>query len=1059
MKSSWLDFLSPNEIERKQVIVMLVTGFLFGTFIATFQVTSESLFLNHLSSFADPNLLNKAFLFSGLLGIVSTVAFSIFQNKIKFINLAIASIATIVAITSAVYYLYKYGDPSITDAVLFTMFCLSGPTTAILLLCYWGIFGRLFNFKQSKRIIGWIDTGQLIAIITANFFIPLTAAFFPSTIDYLVVCNISILGSLGCFIYITTRFRLNKNDPKEFDETVKEETKFKKIFQDKYILTLSLFLVTSMVTFICSQYSFQTLLNQQYPDQRDLTNFLAYFNATIYLLSLVMQTFINDKILSTYGIRISLFFVPIVTALFAFSSFITGAFFGYQPDTHPQSFVFFLLFIALTRLFNSMLRDSLENPVFKLLFIPLDGRYRFGIQAKVEGVVNESGRFIAGLVVFGFSSLVLFKIYWVPMIVLVLAVLYILLANRIYAGYKNKIRSKLEGTELHQDNLEVGFSKIVSSLESQLSDANTSKAIFSFKLLEKINPSQVGAWVNLLVKNSQEEAQDYAQRRMNEMKGLSVSENYVIRIDQNRANGEGKNVLSSFDLEQILNSGGEITKVRLTKLTRSSRVGDRQYAAELLLHSSSEENISFLIELLNDPEPKVRRTALSTASKKFNAEVINAVIDNLNNPQYSNLAMNSLRLMGGMALNYLDAAFYRSGQNSQTMIRIIQVLGAIGGQRAKDLLWNKIDYPDKVVVSQVLLSLGECGFKAGISQITRIKFAIESDIADISWNLSAIKELGVYEESARVRQALRQEINHDIEHIYMLLAMLYDTRSIQLVKENIESGTSEGTTYAVELLDVFLSEQLKMRVIPVLDEISDSEKISRLEIFYPRVSMDEKLALKFLINRDFTQTNRWTKATVIQEIGVKRIGDFKMDLIAQIFNPDRLIREIAGWALNEIDSREFLISSSRLEEDQQRWLKRAVLKDANDNKLMLFEKAIFFQSIKTFEGIPGLTLSFLADIAKEVKVRKDEFVSVDERSNNDFFIIYQGSVQYYSKSRYVGDFVEGQFVGEMLSPHGFINSNLLVAKVDSILLKINKDQFYELLSDNVKLADRVLMFV
>ncbi|MBK7653674.1 MAG: hypothetical protein IPJ20_27300 [Flammeovirgaceae bacterium] len=58
----------------------------------------------------------------------------------------------------------------------------------------------------------------------------------------------------------------------------------------------------------------------------------------------------------------------------------------------------------------------------------------------------------------------------------------------------------------------------------------------------------------------------------------------------------------------------------------------------------------------------------------------------------------------------------------------------------------------------------------------------------------------------------------------MLLAMLYDTRSIQLVKENIESGIAEGVTYAVELMDVFLSEQLKQQVIPVIDDLSVSEK-------------------------------------------------------------------------------------------------------------------------------------------------------------------------------------------------------------------------------------------
>jgi len=43
------------------------------------------------------------------------------------------------------------------------------------------------------------------------------------------------------------------------------------------------------------------------------------------------------------------------------------------------------------------------------------------------------------------------------------------------------------------------------------------------------------------------------------------------------------------------------------KLSRSQVVEDRQYAAELLLHSSNDENTSFLIELLNDPEHKVRK--------------------------------------------------------------------------------------------------------------------------------------------------------------------------------------------------------------------------------------------------------------------------------------------------------------------------------------------------------------------------------------------------------------------------------------------------------------------
>lgn len=1049
-----MDFLSPNPLERRQVILMLAMGFCFGIFIATYQVTAESLFLNRMS-----NRISEAFLVAGALGIASTLVFTFFQNRMKFVTLAITSIIVILLVTSTLYSLYRFGDSVWHEKILFLMFCLTGPITATLLLCYWGIFGRIFNFRQSKRIIGWIDTGQLIAIILANFFVPLTAFFFKNTIDYLWVCNASIIASLVLVFIITTRFPLTKNDPNEFDDSVKKETRFSRMFKDRYVVLLALFLITSMVTFMFNQYSFQTLLNQQYPVQRDLANFIGYFNGTIYLLSLVMQTFVNDRLIGTYGVRVSLFVLPAITGLLAVTCVVTSAVFGFSAVSSPQAFLFFFLFIALTRLFNSMLRDSLENPIYKLLFIPLDSRYRFGIQSRIEGVISESGRFIAGLAVFLFSQIVFFKIVWIPLMVIGLCAIYVLLVGKLYNGYKSKIRSKLESAEFHQDKLEIGFAQITTTLHAQLEDKKISKAVFSYKLLEKLSPSKVNVWVNALMKNKREEAQDYAQRKMNEMKGLSVSENYVIRLDRTRVSSEGKKLLTGIDLDQVLRGGGEITRRRIQKLARSLDAGDRHYAAELLLHTDSHENISFLNELLSDTDPKVRKTALATAAKRFNGEVIFAVIDNLNNPLYSNIAMNTLVLMGNASLNYLDSSFYRTDQNTQTILRIVQVLGRIGGAKAKELLWNKIDYPDKVIVSQILLSLGECGFKASIAQVTRIKYAIESDIADITWNLGAIRELGENQTSEEVKLALRMEINHDIEHIYMLLAMLYDTRSIQLVKENIESGTSEGTTYAVELLDIFLSEQLKMRVIPILDDISDGEKINRLEVFYPRVNLDSKLVLKFMVNRDFTQTNRWTKAAVIHQIGVLRIEDFTLDLIAHLFNPDRLIREIAGWALHQIDPEKYLSNVKRLDEDQARWLNRAVLKNTNDNKLMLYEKASFFQNISVFYGIPGLTLSRIADVAKEQKLNNGEHLSIDERLNNDFFIIYQGTAQYYESGRFVTDYIRGQFVGEMISSMGFINTNLLVAKGETILLKINKDLFYELLCDDVKLADKFLQFI
>ncbi len=1031
---------------------MLATGFFIGIFIATYQVTAESLFLNKLS-----DQLDKAFLISGVLGIVSTLLFSFFQNRIKFVTLTIGSIILIVAATFAIYFAYHTTDETLQKYTLFLMYCLIGPMTAILLLCYWGIFGRLFNFKQSKRIIGWIDTGQLIAIIIANFLIPLTAAFFPDTSNYLIVCNASIVGSLVCLIIIAVRYDLARLSA---DPTVKEETRFTKILKDRYILLLSGFLIVSMVTFSFNQFTFQTLLNKQYPDQRDLTNFLAYFNGAIYGLSLLMQLFINDRIMSTYGIRISLFALPAVVALLSVGALISGTVLGYRVEDDAQTYIYFFLFVAVTRLFNSMLKDSLENPVYKLLFIPLDSRYRFGIQTKVEGVVNESGRFIAGVFIFLFALIPFFKIIWIPVIVLGLVIAYYRVIQNLYQEYKDKIRSKLEhASEGKQEKLEVGYTEITTRLEANLNGVDPTKAVFSFKLLEKIDPSKAGVWINTLMRNQEESTKEYAQRRMNELKGLSVSENYVIRVDRDKVSADDKQMLSKNDLDLILNSGGDIQKARIQRLARSLDANDRLYSAELLLHSQNRENISFLIELLNDSDNKVRSTAIKTAIKKYDNEVISAIIENLSSQHHANEAMNALILIGEPGLSLLDNSFYRSGQSSQLMLRLVQIIGSIGGQRAKEMLWNKIDYPDKVIVSQVLLALGESGFKAGMSQVSRIKYAIESDVADITWNLGAIKELGDEEVSTVVRRALNREIQNDIEHIYMLLAMLYDTRSIQLVKENIESGTAEGVTYAIELLDVFLSEQLKQRVIPVLDDISVSEKLNRLEIFYPRTELDSKLVLKFLINREFTQSNRWTKAVVIRQIGVQRIEDFTLDLIAQLFNPDFLIRETSAWALYQISPDLYNTNAIRLGDEAKRELDFSILDKGERTTLMLYDKVLFFQHIPLFEGRAGITLSYLADLSKTVVLKQGKLLAMDEKQNDDFYILFKGEVEYFEKSKHITDYHVGQFIGERLSASGFVNASLIKAKEDTLLLKVNKNRFYELLADHVKLADKVLEYI
>nr|HNH61894.1 hypothetical protein [Cyclobacteriaceae bacterium] len=261
------EFLKIKTTQQRQVALMLAIGFFMGVFIATYQVTADSIFLNKLGQYLD-----KAFLVAGILGIVSTGLFSYFQSVIRFSTLTQISVAIILMFTVAVHFLLHFGDPAWHNVVIFTMYCGTGPMIAVLLLSYWGTFGRLFNFRQTKSIIGWIDTGQLVAAILASFVIPLTATLVPDTTDYLLLCAVSMFIVGGLLFIIAKSFSLSKNDPSEFDENVKKETSINRMFSDKYIIIMSLMLLVSMTAFVLNQYQFQQMVQIQYPDQRELTN-------------------------------------------------------------------------------------------------------------------------------------------------------------------------------------------------------------------------------------------------------------------------------------------------------------------------------------------------------------------------------------------------------------------------------------------------------------------------------------------------------------------------------------------------------------------------------------------------------------------------------------------------------------------------------------------------------------------------------------------------------------------------------------------------------------------
>lgn len=1047
-------FLALNVLprEEKTVLFLLGQGFFMGIFLVTFQISAETLFLNRLGAY-----LKEAIMVSGFLGIVTTALFSYLQNRIPFSKLALGNLFLIFIFTLLIYLAFEFAGLTFQQYIIFSMFSLTGPIVSVSLLGFWGIFGRLFDLRQSKRIIGGIDSGQLLAAIITSFSIPLLQPFIPETRYYLLISGVSIIFS-GIFLFLLTRnFDLSEAEASTITEE-QESTKITALMKKKYVRLLLIFLLVSMSTFTVIQFSFQEVVKIQYPGEDEMRNFLAVFNGSILILSFLLQTFVNEKIISNYGLKASLSILPVILIVFTVAAVVSGLLFGYGPEK-DTAFIWFFLFIALSRLFNFSLRDSLENPTFKIFFMPLDNRIRFDVQTKVEGLGNETARFMAGAFMLALSYLRFVELIHYSVVLIFLIVAYFVVVDRLSTGYRNNVKLKLLKQQRSTSaSFTTAADKLIKKLQHLLGDKNGNKAIFSFRLIEKLRPLMVPEAINILMKQKQGNAKNFALLKMNEQKGFSVSERYVIALEDNFDPGEMQ-LVKGDDLMSLLRHSA-VSHDRISRLSKSLTTQDRQYAAELLSSTDYSDIASLLIELLNDTKPEVRYAAIKAAQSNYNHEVLMTLIDNLGDPLFSAQAANTLEVIGESALDMLDFAFYRSGQSTAVKLKIVQVTGRIGGEKAREILWNKTDFPDKVVVSRVLSALGDCHFKAGITQISGIKFAIESDIENIAWNLAAIGEVEENKLGLEVKQALIEEVENAKEHIYMLLSMLYDTQSIQLVKENIESQTNEGVAFAIELLDIFLSEDLKQRIIPVIDDMSYAEKIRKLEIFYPGNKVMGNRVLKHLLNRDFFQTNPWTKSCIIRQIGLLEIHTFCPDLIAHLFNPDLLIREMAAWALYQIDPHIYHKNVKRLDVNIKNHLDATIgyAKEAS-GKIARFDKIMFLKNSKAFKPVFGITLANLASITEEVTIAEGEDLPVTDDSKSYFYMVYRGAVQLYHNDKMADRFNFGELISEMGHPQDNPKTVKLTALENTVLLKMKSDRFYNVLADNVNLAREVTEYM
>ncbi|MFT7157660.1 MAG: AAA family ATP:ADP antiporter [Parvicella sp.] len=1063
MIKSFLEFLGGEPGEEKPMLLLLGMGFFMGIFLATYQIGSETLFLEVLG---EPYL-DVAFFCAGAAGIVSTILFVYLQKRIRYSSLIISNlflIFTFMVVMRGAFEWTGYDQDAGGFQILpFVMFVMIGPITAITLLGFWGIFGRIFDLRASKRIIGGIDTGALVATILAFFSIPFITQldFIDSTYDLLFVSAIASFGVFFFTIWIVKDFNINKVTKVKANEKVKEISFFD-LINDPYLRLLSLFLIFSMGASVFVDYTFYSATEIMYPDEQELTNFLSFFSGTVMIMSFLIQSFVNDIIIGRFGIKVALMTMPLILILFTIGGIVSGHLFGYEVKN--EEFILFFMFIACGKAFTASLKDALESPAFKLFFLPIDIKIRFDIQTRIEGVVNELATLIAGVVQIGLGLLIFFKLIHFSYFIVALAIVVVYLSGKLFNQYKLTLQQTLneqkkamggEGARNEESTLNV--------LKREIGSKDTERALTGLRIMERLDPIQFEFALLDLLNSKQAKLRKYAYQKLEEhyvFEALSIIKNDF------KTEGNDDVIESAEKCIAVLEEAEafELNDISIRALVRSTESKDRIKGARLLIKSTEDKYLPYVNELLRDINPKVRLAAMITAGKIKRPEIWPVLVENLHLSTYGNTAMSSLNNGGEAGFHVIDSAFYKTGQYKATMLRVVQLLGRIGGKSGIDLLWKKINFPDKRIVSELLLSLSYNGFKARDFQAARIKIAIESEIADIAWNIKAVLDIPKGDHTDEmIHQAFLEENKVSYDNIFMLLGMIYDPQNVKLVRDSIQSGEVDGITFAVEMLDIFVEEELKPKLLPVMDEIKVTDRLDRLENYFPPENFESYYDLLLqIINRDYNRINRYTKALALFRISTMNERVISNDLIANLFNSDNLLRETAAYTMYKIDMTLYHEHTKRLRPGVKKELDKAIVPpvfqgedEVYHQKLLLIQRVLLLKEVPELSEVSGQLITYIAEELDEVKLLEGTtIIDHGDSGNAPLYIIVDGIVDIYDE----GDSkVEERFRADLIGQEYILESNQFnyraITRNKCTLLVLRKEELQELMSRHLEIVE------
>jgi len=1045
-------------------------SFFLGLFIAFYFVPANSVFVAQYGS----EHLPLAYIVSGIAGYLTSLVYSALQKRVHSKTLFMGAVIFMFVITLAARISLNFVN---LKYLSFFVFVWAWPFISLVGIVSGGLSLQFFNLIQVKRLYGLMNMGAVIASILGYMIaIPIILNYVHHPYDLLFIGNVGLIAAIY-FLYKVYKLIVDTSTKNVVKQASKSDTRFSVLLKDKYFRLIFLSATFSMVIIYVVDFGFLSSIKIQkelFKDAAAFSKYLAYVYGALKIGEMIISYF-SSRILTKYGVKIGLTILPITITVIVLISLVVGLTYGVLT-------IAFLALMTINKSVERIFRRGLDDPAFNILYQPLPSGQKMAVQTKV-GVVMQLSIAIAGLVLLGINLILKtpdgYKLEYFPIIVLPILIAWVIVARQLYLAYKAKLKQILVD---------------ISRNKKRDSSKHLYGSEYLTKKFKKFNEKVVEMSVSLLSETNPRVMEPYASSLLN-MRNKNIKTAILDKIDPSWRKRILTNVKKiyiadksesvrqlAFNVKNLLDFSeiAEIGEEDINKLKISDKFEDKLHLIKLFIKRKTPLDDEIILKFLEDDDKTIRRVAVNLATKSKSDLVLDKLIDLIHSDEYYHICGDALMGMGDKVLVKLEA-FFENKEDTKNLLRVIEILAKIGSSNAKSILVKNINYPDRNVQLEIISGLNFCRYQADEKDLPVIKQKLEVVIENILWIYASVLDIESERNTLKLLQAIDMERELYLEVLFKLLSFIYESRIINLIRKNI---IGKNTIFAIEIIHNFISQDIKQIIIPLFDDISSSQKIKKLNSYFPQKKMSFAKRLTNIITRRYDKVGPWTVTKAIELLGKKhskhkssssqsgkkfnyedikiwnaenidnilrkiRKSEMPDEIFVCLYHTEELIYSTAAKIIydeNPIKCADYL---ERMSGD-----KKELLDNLSNNGYLLTDKIKLLKKNPLFFSVPETYLTKLANLVKVVNLENEEEIELLNNNKTDKVVmVVRGKLSGVGLDNEDLEFSKNEIVtyGNNISK----SVHKLKAISKSTILTINRFDYYNLLVDQTELIKHI----